>query len=870
MVLSVDNNNPGNIRDAGIPWEGRTGSRSGFVTFATPSLGVRAMTRNLYSYQNRGLTSVRDMISTWAPPSENDTNGYVNFVASRMGVDPNAPINLRNNPALTQSMVSAMIQMEGGTAASSYFAPHIASGVSMANGTTDPDSAPATTATPTPEDTASPEEVTTDAESIETESRRASSRTAPFYEENILNQYESYTYRWGIHMCHPMEADQFEDLIDRGRVVTIAESGVENEISIDRVTQDMVLTFAQENRNSVANQFNIDFTEVNGATMFTRILQAALSLGIENHLQACYLLELNFTGWLPDGTAVEQIAGPYYYMTTLTSLTFNFQNGASTYAGQFIETTQDAYRRLDYHLREDVVISASTFGEFLTEFERVVNEQAELQAFNARNQLLPNIYHFGTGEGGEEWQGWSFDAVDGGDINLTRGISVSGSGTLQFSLAQGTAITAAMAMALFQTTNMKRIMTENGFAKENPDEGEADADKLAEMVRWITFNTDVKYLAYDVLLKHYQKDITYLAKPYVAPEAIHDPASFVRLLGNEQNQRDRLRRIFQDGLLRKRFDYTYTGLNTEVIDLDIQLNNSYFTLQALNSGVVTFPDSVFVGSGSELQREIAALKGRVQSIQDSINRLRSDRSRLQSEADELGESITGVGDPNLDRLQGLNSQIAALDTQIASETRTLTEVSEVAQREFGTLLDRVQEQTTARNLPALQRRYLTQDELYSKRRIDELLPVTFEYFPLDSLTTQGPDKGISDIGTVMLGALEVNLNSLADLVQQTIMVRGDPYWLGRPRGAEASNQANYDYGGLGYFLNIEFPTYPSESTGLQDQQTSFMISGFYRVYQVQARYENGSFNMILQSFRDSNTNVDILYEDLLFGNVQGG
>ena len=53
-ALSIRNNNPGNIRDTGIAWEGRIGSSSGFVTFDTPSMGVRAMTKNLYTYQNRG------------------------------------------------------------------------------------------------------------------------------------------------------------------------------------------------------------------------------------------------------------------------------------------------------------------------------------------------------------------------------------------------------------------------------------------------------------------------------------------------------------------------------------------------------------------------------------------------------------------------------------------------------------------------------------------------------------------------------------------------------------------------------------------------------------------------------------------------
>jgi len=40
------------------------------------------------------------------------------------------------------------------------------------------------------------------------------------YLENVLNRYESYTYQWQLMMVHPRESTEFEDLIEKGRVVT--------------------------------------------------------------------------------------------------------------------------------------------------------------------------------------------------------------------------------------------------------------------------------------------------------------------------------------------------------------------------------------------------------------------------------------------------------------------------------------------------------------------------------------------------------------------------------------------------------------------------------------------------------------------------
>lgn len=88
-------NNPGNIRH-GDNWRGMAPDQpdQSFVYFTDPRFGIRAMVRILRSYQRRGLTTVSDIINTWAPPVENDTGAYVAHVARRMGVTPSTPVDL--------------------------------------------------------------------------------------------------------------------------------------------------------------------------------------------------------------------------------------------------------------------------------------------------------------------------------------------------------------------------------------------------------------------------------------------------------------------------------------------------------------------------------------------------------------------------------------------------------------------------------------------------------------------------------------------------------------------------------------------------------------------------------------------------------
>lgn len=109
------NNNPGNIRITPINWQGKIGGADkSFETFADPRAGIRALAVNLRTYQNLyGLSTVRQIIGRWAPPSENDTGSYVRAVASSMGVEPDEALNLADRQTLAD-LVTAIIRHENG------------------------------------------------------------------------------------------------------------------------------------------------------------------------------------------------------------------------------------------------------------------------------------------------------------------------------------------------------------------------------------------------------------------------------------------------------------------------------------------------------------------------------------------------------------------------------------------------------------------------------------------------------------------------------------------------------------------------------------------------------------------------------------
>lgn len=83
-TLAKDNNNPGNLIFAGQP--NALKGDGGFAKFPTPELGFRALIKQVQADQRRNL-SLRDFITKYAPPTENNTEKYIKDVSSELGIE---------------------------------------------------------------------------------------------------------------------------------------------------------------------------------------------------------------------------------------------------------------------------------------------------------------------------------------------------------------------------------------------------------------------------------------------------------------------------------------------------------------------------------------------------------------------------------------------------------------------------------------------------------------------------------------------------------------------------------------------------------------------------------------------------------------
>ncbi|MCU6243309.1 hypothetical protein [Enterobacter asburiae] len=103
-----------NFNPLNLKTKGNAGKdSSGFAKYTDEESGWGAARRQLSLYYTRDkLDTISGIINKWAPPSENDTNSYVDQISKAMGMGANEKLDL-SDPAIMAKLSSYMARHEG-------------------------------------------------------------------------------------------------------------------------------------------------------------------------------------------------------------------------------------------------------------------------------------------------------------------------------------------------------------------------------------------------------------------------------------------------------------------------------------------------------------------------------------------------------------------------------------------------------------------------------------------------------------------------------------------------------------------------------------------------------------------------------------
>ena len=643
---------------------------------------------------------------------------------------------------------------------------------------------------------------------------------------NALDQFTTYTYNIALYQLHPNDISDYESAIQSGnRVRLVADNSVGTRYNITRVEQMHTIGHG-ESRAGFGNRFSLNIAEPNGTTLLKKVRENAISLGVPHPKDIKYLLVISFTG-RDELNNAKRFPRKFYYPISVTNFNFQINDGGTQYSIEGVENNTQAYSYLENVLKNQITFEANTMGEFVNLLNQRIKESEELNLQYNSNAVYSDEYVIEFGEEIQDWVQWKFQQTEESlSVSGQSRVGTGANGKMHFSITNGSNITDIVGLALQCTDEYKKIVLHNGGYAREGGAHEASTTDLSNFKTFYKVITKLEYTHYDVLRGEYAKKLTYRIIPHIVADEIIDSTEYIKSINDKSIQTRRVRELYNQNLLRKRYDYLYTGNNTEIMNLDLKFNYAYFAVSVIGQG--RFGD----------QNVVSATAG--QNTATPLEKLQQNKIQLQD--------IQQVAQKAISALQAKKASVASI-----YQDSILRQTIQDDEDEISSLQDKQQqliaEQETLVND--------VQGELQSTDT-DIDMRMQFAGDNIDDADVYGPENDLLG-GALNFAAVKTNLENRADMVTIEMQIKGDPYWLGYPNSFFKGNDsilevADYEKGGQFFFLKVNLGN-EENAHGRREPNTEYQITALYRVINVITNYENGMFTQYLKAVRDLATNL---------------
>lgn len=626
-------------------------------------------------------------------------------------------------------------------------------------------------------------------------------------------------------MVHPNSAGLLDAAISSGKTIIMADNSQESRYNIADVEQSFKVGFGQV-RSTYGNMFTIKIAEPNGTTFLESIALTARKLNIENHLLARYFFTVEFIGRVPNGSAKRHPL-KFIYPIVFQDIQMQVDAGGANYNINAVENSVSAFSYLEQVIKSQITVEAATVGEFVSEFMQKYEKSLENDLLFNWNAAYKDEYRieWDSDTGTDTWQQWKIQQAAEG--LKTLGPSKIGN-KIHFTIPNGSNLSDITSMVLQATEEYKKIVTDTGgFMKVAP--GEPSNQNLDEFPVFYKVVPKVEFGPFDPLRGDYVKIITFKIKKHIMVDRIMDSVQYGKGITDTTIQNTRVQKMFTQNLLRKRYDYIFTGLNSEIMQLDLKFDNQYYEISVVGNGQVGDPNKDGSTAGQAAP-----------TVHDGVKALKKSIVEISRKISKLNQQKSGAPPP----------EIISKELQIEE----LEEQRSERQSELDAKLSEFAALTRGSSGTGANANFLSASEA----KDDISMRLRFAGDIVDDGDIYGPENDGSG-GTLQFGAVKSNLENSADMLKIEMGIRGDPYWMGLPSSfyrntSTTSELADYEKGGILFFLNVKFPI-DENSAGRRIPRDDYTLSGTYRVIDVINRFTGGMFTQHLGAVRDLATNT---------------
>lgn len=426
------------------------------------------------------------------------------------------------------------------------------------------------------------------------------------------------------------------------------------EYFVNNFVMTSVIAPNQKTGNSNAIKFTFDIYEPYSMGLLLQSLQnSAIKAGYASYLDNTpYLLKLDFQGYKDDGSPV-RLKVSKYFTCKLLSVKFDVTESGSSYKVEAIPFNHQAMGKVTNTIYKDITLVGSSVLELLATGEQslsaFLNAEQKKNVEDGKQQTKPNEYvflfpkdgndsfglqaeataadggatvtpfeyipvkvisppsattNFGNNEISDSDMG--FDASSGGTYPMQRESSSYSPETGKLDKSKIEMSATKREFKFTQGQSITHVITQIIISSKFGKETFKNISKTDGTIAWFKIDVQVQLLDYDTVTKDFAKKIIYRILPYrVHYSFFMNPTSGVGGYPGLEKK------------IAKRYDYIYTGQNSNIIKFDMQFNTAFFSganpSLPEKTGAVANP-----GAQSSTAKEVTAFKSRPLSGVDNI------------------------------------------------------------------------------------------------------------------------------------------------------------------------------------------------------------------------------------------------------------
>lgn len=719
------------------------------------------------------------------------------------------------------------------------------------------------------------------------------------FQPNVLDNYDTVTYRFKLFITDP-DTSSTGLVFNENNQIIIAETGV-TDLTIDKVEIRTLATPSIEGGTGTSTNVKFEIVEPAGAGLIDKLFYQSVALGIGNWAVMPVYLQLQFRGRDPVNAAPENGAPgtlsslKWLWSLKLSRIKANVTHVGTRYEFEAIVYNDFAQTNAIFSTQHNVVLSnLNTFADAMKELQDKLNADQIYKLIN--NYSIADSFKIVVDP---KIAGYKITPANN-NTNSRRSDSFAGdlkSATFQ----AGTGIDKIIDSLLAQTDEYQKSMLN---APTPGAEGESMNEESNQMKKFWRIITETRPLKFDARRQDISKEFTIFVVEYdigILDQNVFQTSAPPLTI---EAQKKRLMTYVKKSILKKKYNYIFTGLNDQVLNFDITINNAFANSQARFGGIYSnaamFDKGVVNHNHAQEEARVTEILTNAISFQNSAST--ESREGAQAALDNARNSIESSNLPEDQKQRYLTILEKSKPESRLGWQREIQEAGGITNRgdlnrtrlEAKRLSTPIRDQITQKQLTFISdvkvnsadTRAAAYAQLMenSKGKLRPIARVeTIQDKQIGMGIESNSNSGIQKLSTMFSVALHSGLDSSFQRIKLTI--KGDPFWIApqpyvndtdrifnslkavpfaidwiKNAHLRASSPQSVNIFGTDNFFLIRFRTPQMfEGSALEnnaDENTDVeTLSGVYKATVIISRFDTGKFTQELEAILDPELNV---------------